>query len=95
MKTNTTVSVLCAALFFITSCSTITTPRPSASKNMPSEGVTLSDFKLTGDLGGDVAAFTLTANAMVGDAKGRLAGVAFRPRRAHQLRPEAEMGDDH
>ena len=24
-------------------------------------GITLSDFKLTGDLGGDIAAFTLTA----------------------------------
>ena len=29
-----------------------------------------ADFKLTGDLGGDVAAFTLTANANVEDAKG-------------------------
>ena len=33
-------------------------------------GITLTDFKLTGDLGGDVAAFTLTANAKVEDAKG-------------------------
>jgi hypothetical protein len=33
-------------------------------------GITLSDFKLTGDLGGDIAAFTLTANAKVEDAKG-------------------------
>jgi hypothetical protein len=33
-------------------------------------GITLSDFKLTGDLGGEVAAFTLTANAKVEDAKG-------------------------
>jgi hypothetical protein len=33
-------------------------------------GITLTDFKLTGNLGGDVAAFTLTANAKVEDAKG-------------------------
>ncbi|HEX7576474.1 MAG TPA: hypothetical protein VF430_00400, partial [Verrucomicrobiae bacterium] len=33
-------------------------------------GITLTDFKLTGDLGGEVAAFTLTANAKVEDAKG-------------------------
>jgi len=33
-------------------------------------GITLTDFKLIGDLGGEVAAFTLTANAKVEDAKG-------------------------
>ena len=33
-------------------------------------GITLQDFKLTADLGGEVAAFTLTANAKVEDAKG-------------------------
>jgi hypothetical protein len=32
--------------------------------------VTLQDFKLTGDLGGDVAAFTLAGNAKVDDPKG-------------------------
>ena len=32
--------------------------------------VTLQDFKLTGDLGGDVAAFTLTGNAKVDDSNG-------------------------
>ena len=32
--------------------------------------VTLQDFKLTADLGGDVAAFTLTGNAKVDDSKG-------------------------
>jgi hypothetical protein len=32
--------------------------------------VTLTDFKLTGDLSGDSAAFTLTATARVGDADG-------------------------
>ena len=70
MKTTTTISALCAALFLITSCSTTTTPRTSPSKNTPASGITLSDFKLTGDLGGDVASFTLTATALVGDAKG-------------------------
>ena len=33
-------------------------------------GITLQDFKLTGDLGGDVAAFTLTASAKVDDSHG-------------------------
>ena len=33
-------------------------------------GITLTDFKLNGDVGGDIAAFTLTANAKVEDAKG-------------------------
>ena len=33
-------------------------------------GITLQDFKLTGDLGGDAAAFTLTANAKVEDSQG-------------------------
>ena len=71
MKTNTTISILCTALFLLTSCSTTTTTQKSApAKTLPASGVTLSDFKLTGDLGGDVAAFTLTANALVGDAKG-------------------------
>ncbi|MDR3390091.1 MAG: hypothetical protein P4L92_23885, partial [Rudaea sp.] len=32
--------------------------------------ITLQDFRLTGDLGGDIAAFTLTGNAKVDDAKG-------------------------
>jgi hypothetical protein len=35
-----------------------------------SSGVTLTDFKLTGDLTGGVAAFTLTANAIVGNSDG-------------------------
>ncbi|MBW8863813.1 MAG: hypothetical protein JF609_02620, partial [Verrucomicrobia bacterium] len=33
-------------------------------------GITLSDFRLIGDLGGDIAAFTLTANAKVEDSHG-------------------------
>ena len=36
----------------------------------PAAGVTLRDFKLTGDLSGDRAAFTLTATAHVEDYKG-------------------------
>ena len=69
MKTIIAASCLCALAFLATSCAT-TTPAPTLSKNAPAGGVTLSDFKLTGDLGGDVAAFTLTANAAVGDTKG-------------------------
>ena len=41
-----------------------------AAANAVAGGITLSDFKLTGDLGGDIAAFTLTANANVDDAHG-------------------------
>jgi len=33
-------------------------------------GITLQNFKLVGDLGGDIAAFTLTATATVEDARG-------------------------
>jgi len=36
----------------------------------PLAPVTLNDFKLTGDLSGEMAAFTLTANAQVTDARG-------------------------
>jgi len=41
-----------------------------AASHAAAGGITLSDFKLTGDLGGEVAAFTLTANAKVEDVKG-------------------------
>ena len=68
MKTKTAASLLCILGLLATSCNTMT-PTPSKTPP-PGSGITLSDFKLTGDLGGDVAAFTLTANAMVGDAKG-------------------------
>ena len=68
MKTKYTVPLLCALSFLLSSCSTITPPAPPI--HNPSGGVTLSDFKLIGDLGGDVAAFTLTANATVEDNKG-------------------------
>ena len=68
MKTKIAASLLCALVFLATSCGTTTPPTPS--KTTPPGGVTLSDFKLTGDLGGEVAAFTLTASAKVEDAKG-------------------------
>ena len=57
MKTKITVSTLCLLLF-------LAIARAAAS------GVSLQDFKLTGDLGGDQAAFTLTASAKVEDAHG-------------------------
>ena len=57
MKTRTYVS--CFGLSLL-----LTASRAAAG------GITLSDFKLTGDLGGEVAAFTLTANVQVDDAKG-------------------------
>src|SRR5665213_737516 len=69
MKTKIASALLCALAFLATSCSTMT-PTPTQVKNAPAGGVTLEDFKLTGDLGGEVAAFTLTANATVGDAHG-------------------------
>ena len=43
---------------------------PTSSRNVPAGSVTLQDFKLTGDLGGDIAAFTLTANVRVENAAG-------------------------
>ncbi|HEY5044098.1 MAG TPA: hypothetical protein VIK53_19170 [Verrucomicrobiae bacterium] len=67
MKTKIVASLLCALGLLATACSTMT---PTATHHTPAGGVTLSDFKLTGDLGGDIAAFTLTANATVGDAHG-------------------------
>ena len=68
MKTKIASAFLCALAFLATSCSTMTTSVPM--KGASPAAATLSDFKLTGDLGGDVAAFTLTANATVEDTKG-------------------------
>src|ERR1017187_4290163 len=69
MKTKIVAVVLCGVALLIASCAT--TSQTSTSRVNPQAGaVTLSDFKLTGDLGGEVAAFTLTANAKVEDAKG-------------------------
>ena len=66
MKTKSTAFVLCVLGFLLSSCTTLTPP----AKITSSGGVTLTDFKLTGDLTGGVAAFTLTANATVSDSKG-------------------------
>jgi hypothetical protein len=51
-------------------CATFCTLLSIAASRAAAGGITLTDFKLTGDLGGEVAAFTLTANAKVEDAKG-------------------------
>ena len=50
--------------------SSCTVVPPAPPKVTASGGVTLTDFKLTGDLTGGIAAFTLTANAIVGDSRG-------------------------
>jgi hypothetical protein len=68
MKTKIVAFGILTVLLAV-SCSTMT-PRPTPTKDTPAGGVTLSDFKLTGELGGEIAAFTLTANAKVEDAKG-------------------------
>jgi len=39
-------------------------------RDVPRKAITLNDFKLIGDLTGDVASFTLMANAIVDDPKG-------------------------
>jgi hypothetical protein len=41
-----------------------------AASRAAADGITLRDFKLVGDLGGDVASFTLTATARVENSKG-------------------------
>jgi len=68
MKTKIAASLLCAVAFIATSCSTMTPPAPM--KGASPAAATLSDFKLTGDLGGDVAAFTLTGNVRVENTAG-------------------------
>lgn len=67
MKTKY-IAMVCVLGLLVSSCSTMTPPAPP--KVTSTGGVTLTDFKLTGDLGGDLASFTLTANAVVGDSKG-------------------------
>lgn len=68
MKTKSILLLGCLLMSLAASCSTL--PPPTTTKNVPQGGVMLEDFKLTGDLSGDVAVFTLTANARVDDAKG-------------------------
>jgi hypothetical protein len=57
MKTKIVFSIVCTLLSL-------------AASRAVAGGITLTDFKLTGILGGDVAAFTLTANAKVDDSRG-------------------------
>jgi hypothetical protein len=68
MKTKIAATLLCALAFLATSCSTMTTPAPM--KGASPAAVTLQDFKLVGELGGDIAAFTLTGNVRVENAAG-------------------------
>ena len=68
MKTKIAASLLCALLFLATSCSTMN-PVSAPMKGL-SAAATLQDFKLVGDLGGDIAAFTLTANVRVENPAG-------------------------
>ena len=91
MKTKIAAALFCALGLLATSCNTMT---PTPMKNPPPGGVTLSDFKLTGDLGGEVAAFTLTATASVADARGGSLDAAFRTGRAHPPRRAAGMADE-
>src|ERR1039458_9666841 len=72
MKTSLSLLALCA--LFLAGCAQDTVPgRPSSSTLkpvVPPAAVTLTDFKLTGNLAGDLADFTLTANAHVEEARG-------------------------
>ncbi len=68
MKTKIASAFLCALAFLVTSCSTMTPPAPV--KGASPAAATLSDFKLTGDLGGEVAAFMLTGNVRVENPAG-------------------------
>ena len=68
MNTKIVSAFLCVLVFFAASCSTMTTPAPK--KGASPAAATLQDFKLVGDLGGDVAAFTLTGNVRVENAAG-------------------------
>ena len=63
MKSNRWSVLL--ALLFLSAQAWAETPT-----NPPPPSVTLEDFKLSGDLGGDRATFTLTATARVENAKG-------------------------
>lgn len=67
MKTKYIGFVLCILGLLVSSCSTVP---PGPPRVTSAGGVTLTDFKLTGDITGGVAAFTLTANALVGDRDG-------------------------
>ena len=67
-------------------------PKPAAPVKaaVPLTPVTLTDFKLAGNLSGDLADFTLTATAHVEDKPGRHAGFALRPGGADRHRGASE-----
>ncbi len=67
MKTKYIAFVFCVLGFLVSSCSTVTSPPPRVTS---AGGATLTDFKLSGDLSGGIATFTLTANAIVEDNNG-------------------------
>jgi len=58
------------------------------------DGITLQDFKLTGGLAGDTAAFTLTANATVSDSKGGALTLLSGPVALTSLAPKARWRMD-
>ena len=91
MKTKIAAALFCALGLLATSCNTMT---PTPMKNPPPGGVTLSDFKLTGDLGGEVAAFTLTANGQRRGRARRLAELLSGPVALTRLDRAAEMADE-
>src|SRR5438045_9074926 len=68
MKIKIAAPLLCVLALLATSCSTMTTTVTPVKGALPV--TTLSDFKLVGDLGGEVAAFTLTANVRVENPAG-------------------------
>ena len=69
MKTKIATALLCALAVLAASCSTMTPP-VTPTKGASPAAATLSDFKLVGDLSGDLAAFTLTGNVRVENAAG-------------------------
>jgi hypothetical protein len=62
------ISILLLAAALLAGCAQNQITAPMAPP--PAEGVTLTDFKLTGNLSNDLADFTLTATAQVAGAKG-------------------------
>ena len=60
-------------------------PPPVKPADLPLKEVTLTDFKLAGNLSGDMADFTLTGDRASGGQPGRHAGFALRPGGADRL----------
>ncbi len=69
MKTKIAASLLCVLAFLATSCGTLNSV-PAPVKGASPAAASLQDFKLVGVLGGDIAAFTLTANVRVENPAG-------------------------